>query len=123
MPALGRVHSSNIGKLAKHNCEGCVLCLSHPSSGPSLHGSPNVFVNGTPVLRATGPSGGPPDGGTHNAGQCCGDNKWICAMAENRGVYINGYLAFCETDKTKHDNDGTFGSLVVNGTKNVFVGS
>ena len=121
MPALGRVDPSNIGKNPKHKCKGCVKC-NHPSSGPPLHGSPDVNVDKTPALRATGPSGSPPDGGTHNAGQCCGDGNWICAVAQDRNVRIDGYLAFCDTDKTKHDDDGNFGTLKVGGTPDVFVG-
>ena len=122
MPALGRVDPSNRGTASSHHCKLCVTC-HHPSAGPPLHGSPNVFVNGTPALRATGPSGGPPDGGTHDAGQCCGANKWVCAIAQDRGVHINGFLAFCATDKTQHDEDGgNLGVLLISGTPNVFVG-
>jgi uncharacterized Zn-binding protein involved in type VI secretion len=99
-----------------------VKCKSHASAGPSLHGSPDVNVDKTPALRATGPNGSPPDGGTHDAGQCCGDNKWLCAIAPDRGVRINGILAFCATDKTQHDKDGDFGQLLISGSPDVFVG-
>jgi hypothetical protein len=81
-----------------------------------------VNVDGTPALRATGPNGSPPDGGTHDSGQCCGGNKWICAVAPNRNVYIDGILAFCATDQTKHDQDGNFGQLHISGSPDVFVG-
>jgi hypothetical protein len=128
MPALGRVDPSNRATATQHNCAGCVTC-DHPSAGPPLHGSPTVFVDGTPALRATGPQGspegGPPDGGTHDAGQCCGDNKWICAIAPDRGVYINGLPAFCATDKTQHDDDAKpadLGTLIISGQPDVFVG-
>lgn len=59
-----------------HGCPGC----PHPSRGPAVSGSRDVFIEGRPALRRG-------DQGIH--GPCCGSGTWI-ALTGSPTVFING---------------------------------
>ncbi len=88
-----------------HGCPGC----PHPGVGPSIAGSPDVFVNGRPALRKD-------DLGIHAV--CCGPNMWQ-ANAGSGTVFINGKAAHRNGDATKHC--GGQGKLI-QGSDDVIVG-
>lgn len=67
-------------------------CCSHDVQGPAIQGSPDVFINGKPVLRIGDP-------GVHSA--CCGPNTWKTAEGSPT-VFINGIPAVRLNDKTVH---------------------
>ncbi len=117
MPGAGRVDPNDFALHTTHSCCGCPGCSSHVSKGPPLLGSTSVKINGKPALRQ-----GMQDGGTHASGTCCGTNKWFCVSSQpkDRGVKINGKLAFCKTDETQHC--GKPGGKLMLGSTNVFVG-
>jgi len=84
---------------------GCPAC-PHPVIGPAVCGSPNVNVNGLPVMRLGDP-------GIHAA--CCGPNQWKVAKGSPT-VYINGKPLARLGDKTAHC--GGSGNLI-QGSPNV----
>jgi uncharacterized Zn-binding protein involved in type VI secretion len=94
----------------KANCSadahGCPAC-PHPTVGPAVNGSPDVFVNKLPAIRLGDP-------GIHMA--CCGTNQWKVAKGSST-VYVNGKPLARMGDKTTHC--GGSGSLI-NGSSNVF---
>ncbi len=88
MPANHR-----LGDLAKadphpHGCPAC----PHPTVGPLIAASPNVFINSIPAGRKDDP-------GIHAV--CCGPNIWT-ADAGSGTVFINSIEAFRKDDATKH---------------------
>jgi uncharacterized Zn-binding protein involved in type VI secretion len=67
-------------------------CCPHNVTGPAVQGSPDVIVNGNPVLRIGDP-------GVHAA--CCGSNTWACAEGSST-VMINGIPLVRLGDATSH---------------------
>jgi uncharacterized Zn-binding protein involved in type VI secretion len=67
-------------------------CCSHPVTGPAVVGSPNVLINGQPILRLGDP-------GVHAA--CCGPNTWKAAEG-SATVKVNGIPVVRLGDKTTH---------------------
>ena len=67
-------------------------CCSHGVSGPAVGGSPNVIVNGRPMIRIGDP-------GRH--ARCCGPNAWT-AVGGSSSVLINGVPAVRLGDATSH---------------------
>ena len=67
-------------------------CCSHGVSGPATSGSPDVIVNGRPVVRIG-------DSGVHR--RCCGPNTWR-ATGGSSCVLVNGIPAVRLGDSTKH---------------------
>jgi uncharacterized Zn-binding protein involved in type VI secretion len=72
-------------------------------------GSPNVFINGQPVLRIGDP-------GVHSA--CCGPNTWKCAEG-SATVLVNGIPVVRLGDGTTHC--GGSGKMI-EGSPNVIIG-
>ncbi len=70
---------------------GCPRC-PHTCIGPSVTASPDVFVNGKPVLRVG-------DVGVHAA--CCGRNVWV-AVEGSSTVFVNGQPVHRKGDKDLH---------------------
>lgn len=91
--------------LVQKDSHGCTAC-PHVCSGPIIHASANVFVNGLPVARKGDP-------GIHAA--CCGPNTYT--IDEGSGdVYVNGVSAARKDDPTKHcGGDGK----IITGSSNV----
>lgn len=87
---------------------GCPAC-PHPTIGPAINGSPNVFINNLPALRVN-------DTGIHAA--CCGPNRWTAAGGTPR-VLINRLPAHRKSDQTRHC--GGSGQLI-EGSPNVLFG-
>ncbi|WP_245578269.1 PAAR domain-containing protein [Desulfomicrobium escambiense] len=67
-------------------------CCAHAVSGPAVSGSPDVVINGRPVLRLG-------DQGKHST--CCGPNTWTAAMG-SEDVLVNGKPLVRLGDTTKH---------------------
>lgn len=67
-------------------------CCPHNVTGPSVGGSPNVFIHGQPALRVGDP-------GVHSS--CCGPNTWNNAEG-SATVFINGIPAVRLGDATAH---------------------
>ncbi len=105
MPGQGRLSDKAHADADAHGCPGC----PHPAIGPSITGSPDVFVNGRPALRVD-------DVGIHAA--CCGSNLWRASRG-SASVFINGRAAHRITDETRHC--GGSGQLV-EGSDDVIVG-
>lgn len=105
MPGQGRLGDKAYVPLDAH---GCVAC-PHPSTGPAISGSFDVFVNKRPALRVD-------DTGVHAA--CCGTNTWQ-AQTGSQTVFINHKAAHRMGDRTKHC--GGVGQLI-EGSPNVIVG-
>lgn len=72
----------------KHGCPGC----PHVVIGPAIGGSPDVSVEGRPVLRMGDP-------GIHAA--CCALNIWK-AVDGSSGVFVNGKPVVRVQDRTRH---------------------
>lgn len=83
-------------------------CCPHSVIGPAVSGSPNVFLEGLPMLRVGDP-------GVHSA--CCASNSWQCA-AGSTDVFVNGIPAVRRGDATRHC--GGAGAMV-NGSTTVFL--
>jgi uncharacterized Zn-binding protein involved in type VI secretion len=100
MPGIGRLGD-------KSNCpadaHGCIAC-PHPTIGPAVQGSPDVFVNNRPALRVG-------DKGIHAA--CCGPNTWTAATG-SATVFINNKPVHRQTDTDTHC--GGVGQLVEGST-------
>jgi uncharacterized Zn-binding protein involved in type VI secretion len=98
MPRLGRImFEGDYAKNPKHSCSRCRRCGKHFVKGPAVTGSPNVFIDGHPVVRVG-------DVGKHEPGVCCGGNHWEAFKSvTNTTVYVNDRLAFCDGDITRHD--------------------
>ncbi len=105
MPPVGRVGDNAFVPADAHGCPAC----PHPATGPATAGSPDVLVNGMPVLRVG-------DSGVHAA--CCGPNKWSAAKGSGT-VFINNKPAFRLGDTTSHC--GGVGNLIV-GSPTVIIG-
>jgi uncharacterized Zn-binding protein involved in type VI secretion len=105
MPQAGRVGDNAHNPSDGHSCPGC----DHSVEGPAKQGSPDVFVNGRPVLRVGDP-------GEHSG--CCGSNTWQAADG-SPGVFVNGQRLHRVGDATEHC--GGQGQLV-QGSPNVFIG-
>lgn len=97
MPPQGRVSDLAQCSADAHGCPAC----PHPTIGPCILGSPDVFVNSLPAARKT-------DLGVHAA--CCGPNMWV-ADAGSPDVFINGKEAYRKDDKSKHC--GGTGKLII----------
>lgn len=67
-------------------------CCTHNVTGPSVGGSPNVFIHGQPALRVGDP-------GVHST--CCGSNTWVNAEGSST-VFINGLASVRLGDATAH---------------------
>jgi len=67
-------------------------CCSHSVSGSATSGSPDVFINGRPVLRLGDP-------GKHR--KCCGANNWVTTEGST-SVFVNGIPVTRIGDATKH---------------------
>ena len=92
------------------DAHGCPKC-PHPTDGPAIKGSPDVFVNSEPALRAG-------DQGIHSGAMCCGPNAWIAINGADF-VLINGKKAVRQGDMTRHC--GGVGEIT-SGSKNVYTG-
>lgn len=88
-----------------HSCDRC----PHTVHGPALTGSPDVLINGKPVVRMG-------DSGEHYG--CCGANSWI-AVAGSGSVYVNNRPVVRFSDLTQHC--GGPGAMV-EGCSNLLVG-
>src|SRR5687767_158744 len=88
MPPAGRVGDKAQSQADSHTCPAC----PHPTIGPAIQGSPDVYVNSLPALRVGDP-------GIHTA--CCGPNMWKADKGSS-GVYINNKPAHRKDDATKH---------------------
>jgi uncharacterized Zn-binding protein involved in type VI secretion len=87
-----------------HGCPGC----PHPSVGPAILGSPNVFINNLPALRVGDPG---------IAAACCGSNTWRAHIG-TPSVIINGLHAHRKNDATLHC--GGFPGQLIEGSPDVF---
>jgi uncharacterized Zn-binding protein involved in type VI secretion len=105
MPGQGRLGDKAHSDADAHGCPGC----PHPTTGPAIAGSADVFVNGRPALRVD-------DAGIH--APCCGPNLWRAARGAAT-VFINGKAAHRIGDETRHC--GGSGSLI-EGSADVIVG-
>jgi uncharacterized Zn-binding protein involved in type VI secretion len=105
MPPVGRVGDNAFCPADAHGCPAC----PHPTTGPAVNGSPNVLVNGLPVLRVGDP-------GVHAA--CCGPNQWKAAKGSGT-VYVNDKPVHRLGDTTSHC--GGVGNLIV-GSPTVIIG-
>ncbi len=105
MPGQGRLGDQAHADADAHGCPGC----PHPTAGPAIAGSPDVFVNGRPALRVD-------DLGIHAA--CCATNMWSATHGAAT-VFINGKAAHRIGDDTRHC--GGRGRLV-EGSADVIVG-
>lgn len=103
MPPAVRLSDKASCSADKHGCPAC----PHPTVGPAVNGSPDVFVNKRPAIRLGDP-------GIHMA--CCGPNQWKVAKGSST-VYVNGKPLARMGDKTTHC--GGSGKLI-NGSSNVF---
>ncbi|MCB9729244.1 MAG: PAAR domain-containing protein [Deltaproteobacteria bacterium] len=99
-----------IGDLGKCDAcaHGCPSC-PHPTIGPLIAGSADVFVNKLPAGRLNDP-------GVHAA--CCNANMWNTAKGSGT-VFINGKAAVRKGDATKHC--GGSGKMTM-GSADVFTG-
>jgi uncharacterized Zn-binding protein involved in type VI secretion len=79
-----------------HGCQAC----PHPTVGPIISGSPNVFINGKPAARVG-------DRGVHAA--CCGPNTFEIIGGDGQ-VLINGRPAAKIGSPTQHC--GGTGSII-----------
>ncbi len=117
MPRIGRIMNAptDYAKNSKHGCGRCKKCGKHLVMGPAVTGSPDVFIDGYPVVRVG-------DTGVHEQAVCCasGGGQWLALRSvTNTTVYINGRLAFCDGDITLHDGSD-LGKWIV---KDCFVGA
>lgn len=76
---------------APADAHGCPAC-PHNCVGPAVSGSPDVMINGKPVLRVG-------DMGVHAA--CCGPNLWV-AVEGSASVFVNGLPVHRKGDKDLH---------------------
>lgn len=106
MPQAGRVGDHAKNPSDSHSCPAC----PHVTEGPAKQGSPDVFVNGRPILRVGDP-------GEHEE-TCCGSNTWQ-ASEGSAGVFVNGKRLHRLGDETEHC--GGKGALV-QGSSNLFIG-
>lgn len=72
-----------------HKCPAC----PHTVEGPAVTGSPNVELNGKPVVRVC-------DRGIHDA-KCCDENAWE-AIEGAATVEVNGRPVVRRGDKSQH---------------------
>ncbi len=93
------------------SCSHGALCCAHSVEGPATTGSANVFVEGQPLLRASGT-----DNGVHSS--CCGANTWV-TMQGSSTVTVNDIPVVRLGDATTHC--GGTGSLIT-GASTVMVG-
>ena len=105
MPPAHRVGDRALNPADAHGCPAC----PHPVQGPGISGSPDVLVNGRPLMRVGDP-------GVHIA--CCGPNQWTVAQG-SRSVLVNGRPPSRIGDATSHC--GGSGS-VIDGSPNVLIG-
>lgn len=103
MPPAVRLSDKAACPADKHGCPAC----PHPTFGPAVNGSTDVFINKLAAIRLDDP-------GIHMA--CCGPNQWQVAKG-SPSVYVNGKPLARMGDKTKHC--GGDGVLIV-GSPNVF---
>lgn len=103
MPPAVRLSDKAACPADKHGCPAC----PHPTFGPAVNGSTDVFINKLAAIRLDDP-------GIHMA--CCGPNQWQVAKG-SPSVYVNGKPLARMGDKTKHcGGDGAF----IIGSPNVF---
>lgn len=88
MPEQSRVSDTANVPADAHGCPAC----PHNCTGPTIAGSPDVFVNSLPAHRLGDP-------GIHAA--CCGPNTWN-SSAGSGTVFINGKAAVRNGDATTH---------------------
>ena len=105
MPAVSRVGDNANCPSDSHGKD----CCSHGVTGPAVSGSPDVSVNGKPVLRIGDP-------GVHSA--CCGPNTWNCA-AGSATVIVNNIPVVRLGDATAPCGGG---GNMVQGSPNVTIG-
>lgn len=104
MPPAVRLSDKAASPADAHGCPGC----PHPTFGPAVNGSTNVFVNKLPAIRKGDP-------GIHMA--CCGPNSWN-VKGGSSSVYVNGKPIARMGDATKHcGNNG----VLITGSPNVFI--
>jgi uncharacterized Zn-binding protein involved in type VI secretion len=103
LPA-GRLGDRSQAAPHPHGCPAC----PHPSMGPAIMGSHNVFVNNMPALRVGDPG---------VAAACCGSNTWQ-AHTGTPSVIINGRRAHRMNDQTLHC--GGFPGKLIEGSPDVF---
>ena len=88
MPGAARLGDKAQASAHAHGCPAC----PHPTIGPIVTGSANVFINGKAAARLD-------DLGVHAA--CCGPNNFSIARGSPT-VYVNGKPLARAQDKTKH---------------------
>ncbi|MFA5624797.1 MAG: PAAR domain-containing protein [Bradymonadales bacterium] len=104
MPAAFRL--SDLA-LVPGDAHGCLIC-PHICIGPSINGSPDVFINGLAAIREGDP-------GIHAA--CCGPNTYKTSEG-SPNVFVNGKPLVRKGDKTSHcGGDGK----TITASPNVFV--
>lgn len=103
MPPAVRLSDKAACPADKHGCPAC----PHPTFGPAVNGSTDVFINKLPSIRLDDP-------GIHMA--CCGPNQWQVAKG-SPSIYVNGKPMARMGDKTKHC--GGDGAIII-GSPNVF---
>lgn len=84
MPGAGRLGDHASAAADSHGCPSS----PHPVMGPATAGSPDVMVNGKPILRVG-------DGGTY--APSCGMKTWV-SIRGAPGVLVDGDPAFRQTD-------------------------
>lgn len=84
---------------------------SREVQGPAVKGSPNVFINGIPVLRVG-------DTGVHQAKTCSGPNTWVNIEGSSK-VFINNIPAVRLGDRTRHC--GGQEGVMIEAADNIFV--
>src|SRR4051812_32270014 len=103
MPPAVRLSDKAMCPADAHGCPAC----PHPTVGPTVNGSANVFINKLPAIRLGDP-------GIHAA--CCGPNNYKTAKGSGT-VYVNGKPLCRLGDKTTHC--GGSGTLI-QGSPSVF---
>lgn len=104
MPAATRKGDKSHCPADGHGCPGC----PHSVVGPGVSGSPDVKINGKPVMRVG-------DVGIHAA--CCGSNTWR-AIQGSPNVFVNGRAIHRLGDADQHC--GGVGKMI-EGSQDVFI--
>jgi uncharacterized Zn-binding protein involved in type VI secretion len=76
---------------------GCPAC-PHPTMGPIISGSKNVFIDSMPAARVG-------DSGVHTLAACCGANTFVITTGDPN-VLIDGKPAARVGDQTQHCGEG-----------------
>ena len=88
MPGAARLGDKAQASSDAHGCPAC----PHPTIGPIVTGSADVFINGKPAARMD-------DLGVH--APCCGPNTFSISRGSST-VYVNGKPLARAQDKTTH---------------------